>query len=97
MELLHFHGNMQFPIRKLFLALYQHSKTHSAMHESLVAMKDSMAMTIWEMDAGIIVTISNNQEGLAEPAGAELLTLSEAAPVCPLSISPRVILMFNAG
>lgn len=66
------------------------------MHESLVAMKDLMTMTIWEMDPGIMVTVFNSQEGLAEPAGAELLTLSEAAPIFPLSVSPRVILMFNA-
>lgn len=89
--------HVQFPIWKPFLALYQPSKTHNAMPESLVSVEDFMAMTILEMEPGITVTIFNNQEGLAEPAGAELLTLSEAASVCSLSVSPRMILIPNAG
>lgn len=56
-----------------------------------------MAMIILEMDPGIIVTIVNNEEGLAGASRAELLTRSEAAPGCPASVNPGVTLMLNTG
>lgn len=47
-------------------------------------------VTIWGMDPRIVVTIFNNEEGLAAPAGAELITLSEAVPGCPTEYRPWV-------
>lgn len=47
-------------------------------------------VTIWGMDPRIIGTIFNNEEGLAAPAGAELITLSEAVPICPPEYRPWV-------
>lgn len=47
-------------------------------------------VTILGMDPGIIVTVFNNEEGVAAPAGAELITLSEAVPGCPTEYRPWV-------
>ena len=77
MERVYPHGNVQFLTSKLVLALNQSSKTR-CMRESSGAVRDSTAMALLEMDPGTIGAMVNGQEGLAGPAGAELVTLSEA-------------------
>lgn len=47
-------------------------------------------VTILGMDPRIIVTIFNNEEGLAAPAGAELIHLVSQSLAAPLSIGPGV-------
>lgn len=48
-----------------------------------MATTDFVAMTVLEMDPGIIVTIFSNREGPMGPAGAELVTLREVVSGCP--------------
>lgn len=86
MELVYLHGKTSsFQYRNWFLPWVGIQRFSACTNESLVA------MTILEMDPGIIVTIFNNQEGLAGPAGAELW------PGCPVEYEPWVTLMLKAG
>lgn len=96
MGLVYFHGNTySFQYRNSSLPRIS-IRRHSACM-SFGGNEGFHRVTILGMDPRIIVTIFNNEEDLAAPAGAELITLSEAVPGCPTDYRPWGVSMLNAG